>query len=202
MSARQPGLRTLTVLLVGGLVTSVSASQRGQVPVTTVVPVPPPATQLEDLLTKPNVLVTQDLYRMSDRLTTSFGLTIDAVVATELLPTSGHLQGLRVEVSDPGPPERSRRSYVDLTELAGLSQGLGQMITVAGQWTGREDSRATEARFATADGFAIGFHQDSRNQQGYVVAGLIDPARHPCAVQDFATIKAAVDDAIALLKDK
>lgn len=202
MSPGQPVLRATTILLFGAFAASTSAAQRAQAPVTTVTPVPPPATQLEELLTRPNVLVTQDLYRISDRLSTGIGLTIDAVIATELLPAAARLQGLRVEVNDPGPPERSRRSYVDLSELAGLSQGLNQMITVAGQWTGREDSRATEARFATADGFAIGFHQDSRNQQGYVVAGLVDPARHTCAVQDFATIKAAVDDAIALLKDK
>jgi hypothetical protein len=179
------------------------AAQRSQAPtVTTVAPVPPPPTQLEDLLTRPDTLVTQDLYRMTDRLSLNFGLTIDAVVAKEVMPSANRLQGLRVEVHDQGPPERTRTSYVDFGELAGLSQALTQMVTAASQWTGREDTRAMDARFATAGGFVLGFHQDSRNQQAYVSAGLVDPARRTCSVQDFATIKTAVDDAIGLLKEK
>lgn len=118
------------------------------------------------------------------------------------MPNANQLQGLRVEVREQGPPDRTRTSYVDFGELAGLSQALTQMVTVASQWTGREDTRAMDARFATADGFVLGFHQDSRNQQGFVSAGLVDPARRACNVQDFAAIKTAVDDAIALLKNK
>jgi hypothetical protein len=76
------------------------------------------------------------------------------------------------------------------------------MAAAASQWSGREDSRASEARYATIGGFEVGFHEDSRNQQGYVIAGQVDPVRRTCAVQDFALIKTAVDEAIALLKDK
>jgi hypothetical protein len=198
-----------TVLSVVGAVFAASligpthAAQRSQPPsVTTVAPLPPPATALEDLLTRPGALVTQDLYRVTDRLSLNFGLTIDAVVAREVMPSVAHLQGLRVEVRDPGPPDRARTSYVDLGELAGLSQAVTEMMTVASQWTGREDTRAMEARFATADGFVLGFHQDSRNQTGYVIAGLVDPARRACGVQDFAIIRTAIDDAIALLRTK
>jgi hypothetical protein len=175
-------------------------SQRPEV--TTVSAVPPPATRLETTLNLPNTLVTRDLYRVTDRLAASFGLTVDAVVANATFPTPDHLLGVRVEVHDSGPPDHVRTSYVDQVELAGLSQALGQMIASAAQWTGREDSRATEAQFATLGGFVVGFHQDSRNQQGYVIAGVIDPARHVCAVADFPVIKTAIDDAITLLRDK
>jgi hypothetical protein len=202
-------LRHSTVLSVVSAVFAVSvvlptdAAQRSQPPpVTTVTPLPPPATHLEELLTRPGALVTRDLYRVTDQLAVNFGLVIDAVIATEVLPTSGRLQGLRVEVSAQGPPDRTRTSYVDLGELAGLSQGVTQMMTVASQWTGREDAHSMEAQFATAGGFVIGFHQDTRNQQGFVAAGPVDPARRTCNVQDFAIIKAAIDDAIALLRGK
>ena len=202
-------LRHSTVLSVVSAVFAVSvvlptdAAQRSQPPpVTTVTPLPPPATHLEELLTRPGALVTRDLYRVTDQLAVNFGLVIDAVVATEIVPTAGRLQGLRVEVSVPGPPDRTRTSYVDLGELAGLSQAVGQMMTVASQWTGREDSHSMEAQFATVGGFVIGFHQDNRNQQAFVAAGPVDPARRMCNVQDFAIIKTAVDDAIALLKNK
>jgi hypothetical protein len=179
------------------------AAQRSQPPpVTTVAPVPPPATRLEDLLTRPGALVTRDLYRVSDQLAVNFGLVIDAVIATEVVPTAGRLQGLRVEVSVSGPPDRTRTSYVDLSELAGLSQAIGQMMTVASLWTGREDSHSMEAQFATVGGFVVGFHQDVRSQQAFVAAGPVDPARRTCNVQDFAIIKTAIDDAIALLKNK
>jgi hypothetical protein len=203
MRQRRTVVSVVSAVLAVAVVLPTQAAQRSQSPaVTTVVPLPPPTTQLEDLLTRPGTLVTQDLYRVTDRLTLNFGLTIDAVVATEVMPSANRLQGLRVEVRDPGPPDRSRTSYVDFAELAGLSQALTQLMTVAAQWTGREDTRAMDARFATADGFALGFHQDSRNQQGYVVAGLVDPVRRVCNVQDFAIIKTAVEDAVSLLKDK
>jgi hypothetical protein len=200
-------LRGIVVSVLGAtLVTSavfpVHAAQRSQPSVMTVTPLPPPATHLEDLLTRPGALVTRDLYRVTDQLAITFGLVIDAVIATELVPTASRLQGLRVEVSVPGPPDRIRTSYVDLGELAGLSQAVGQMMTVASQWTGREDSHSMEAQFATVGGFVIGFHQDIRNQQAFVAAGPVDPARRACNVQDFGIIKTAIDDAIALLKNK
>ncbi len=203
MPLRRTVLSVVGAVLATSAVLPTRAAQRSQAPpVTTVAPLPQPATQLEDLLTRRDTLVTQDLYRVTDALSLTFGLTIDAVIAKEIMPNANHLQGLRVEVREQGPPDRTRTSYVDFGELAGLSQALTQMVTVASQWTGREDTRAMDARFATADGFVLGFHQDSRNQTGYVVAGLVDPARRACNVQDFATIKTAVDDAIALLKNK
>jgi len=203
MPLRRTVLSVVGAVLVTPAVLPTHAAQRSQAPpATTVAPLPQPATQLEDLLTRRDTLVTQDLYRVTDALSLNFGLTIDAVIANEVIPSANHLQGLRVEVRDQGPPDRTRTSYVDFGELAGLSQALTQMVTVASQWTGREDTRAMDARFATADGFVLGFHQDSRNQRGFVSAGLVDPARRPCSVQDFATIKTAVDDAIALLKNK
>jgi hypothetical protein len=203
MPLRRTVLSLVGAVLATSAVLPAHAAQRSQAPpVTTVAPLPGPATQLGDLLTRPDTLVTQDLYRVTDALSLNFGLTIDAVIAKEAMPSANRLQGLRVEVRDQGPPNRARTSYVDFGELAGLSQALTQMVTVASQWTGREDTRAMDARFATADGFVLGFHQDSRNQQGFVSAGLVDPARRACNVQDFATIKTAVDDAIALLKNK
>jgi hypothetical protein len=84
--------------------------------------------------------------------------------------------------------------------LAALSQALSQMTTLAGQWTAKEDTRASEAHFATAGGFVIGFRETNRNQTGYVEAGLVDPAHRTCTVQDFSVIKSAIDDAIALLR--
>lgn len=203
MALRGIVLSVLGATLGTSAVFPLHAAQRSQPPpVTTVTQLPPPATHLEDLLTRPGALVTRDLYRVTDQLPVNFGLVIDAVVATEIVPTASRLQGLRVEVSVPGPPDRTRTSYVDLGELAGLSQAVGQMMTVASQWTGREDSHSMEAQFATVGGFVIGFHQDNRNQQAFVAAGPVDPARRACNVQDFAIIKTAVDDAIALLKNK
>jgi hypothetical protein len=203
MALRRIVLSVLSATLATSALFPVHAAQRSQPPpVTTVAPLPPPATHLEDLLTRPDALVTRDLYRVTDQLAVNFGLVIDAVIATEVVPTSSRLQGLRVEVSASGSSDRTRTSYVDLGELAALSQAVGQMMTVASQWTGREDSRSMEAQFATVGGFVIGFHQDTRNQQGFVAAGPVDPARHTCNVQDFAIIKTAIDDAIALLRNK
>jgi hypothetical protein len=203
MALRGIVLSVLSASLATCVIFPLHAAQRSQPPpVTTVTQLPPPATHLEDLLTRPGALVTRDLYRVTDQLAVNFGLVIDAVIATEVVPTSSRLQGLRVEVSVPGPPARTRTSYVDLGELAGLSQAVGQMMTAASQWTGREDSHSMEAQFATVGGFVIGFHQDIRSQQAFVAAGPVDSAKSACNVQDFAIIKTAIDDAIVLLKNK
>jgi hypothetical protein len=93
-------------------------------------------------------------------------------------------------------------SYVDQQELAGLSQGVAQMIDLASRWTGREEARATEAQTATIGGFVVGFHQDLRNQFGFVGAGTIDPVRTKCDVRDFAIIKADLDAAVNALRGK
>jgi hypothetical protein len=180
------------------------AAQHTKPPAVTVVStVPPPATALEALLTAPGVLVSRDLYRVTDdTLARSFGLVIEAVVANGLAPSTDHLLGLRVEVAESGATPRSRTSYVDDAELAGLSQAVTQMIDLAGRWTGREDARATEAQYATLGGFTIGFHQDGRNQFGFVAAGSVDPVRMKCAVRDFVIIKADLDAAADVLKNK
>ena len=191
---------------------SVHASQRAPQPgaagpagarpaVVTVAAVPPPATRLEAMLASPSALATRDLYRVTDRCP---ALRPDhrRRRRQRCLAHPGPSTRPPSRSARSGPPERPRTSYVDQGELAGLSQALGQMIAVASQWTGREDSRATEAQFATVGGFIVGFHQDSRNQSGYVIAGVVDPARHACAVRDFAVIKTAIDSAIGLLKDK
>jgi len=180
---------------------SPQAAQRTKPPAVTIVStVPPPATSLETLLTAPGLLVTRDLYRVTDdRLAQTFGLAIDAVVASS---ATDHLLGLRVEVAEPSATPRIRVSYVDREELAGLSQAVSQMIDVAGRWTGREDARATEAQYATLGGFIVGFHQDNRNQFGFLGAGTVDPVRTRCAVRDFAIIKADLDAAIDVLKNK
>jgi len=191
------------VVLSGAGLASRGAQRSREAAVTAVSQIPPPATQLETLLTRPNTLVTQDVYRVTtDGLASSFGLVIDAIVVNTLPVSAAHLQGLRVEVSEAGPPARSRISYVDGGELAGLSQALSLMASQAAQWTAREDTRASEAHFATSGGFVIGFRESNRNQIGYVEAGLVDPTHRTCTLQEFSVIKAAVDDAIALLRSK
>lgn len=204
-------MSTVRVIFVLAIATVISvsaqtpqAAQRTKPPAVTVVStVPPPATALEALFTAPGVLVSRELYRVTDdRLAQSFGLTIDAVVASAAAPATDHLLGLRVEVVEAGSPQRPRVSYVDKEELAGLSQAVAQMIDFAGRWTGREDARATEAQYATLGGFIVGFHQDSRNQFGFLGAGTVDPVRTRCAVRDFAIIKADLDAAIDALKNK
>src|SRR5690242_6288559 len=90
----------------------VSAQRQRAAPVSAVSQIPPPPTELESLLIRPNTLVMQDVYRVTtDGLAASFGLVIDAVVVSTLPASAARLQGLRVEVSETGSPIRSRISY-------------------------------------------------------------------------------------------
>ena len=196
-------VRVIATLAIAGAALAPVRAQRFQPPVTAVSQVPPPATQLEALLTRPGVLISQDVYRVTtDGLAQNFGLVIDAIVAVTVPATAAHLQGLRVEVSEAGPPIRSRLSYIDSGDLATLSQTLAVMASQAAQWTAREDTQASEAHYATPGGFVVGYRQTNRSQTGYVEAGLVDPTHRTCTLQEFSVIKAAVDDAIALLRSK
>lgn len=86
MPLRRTVLSVVGAVLATSAVLPTRAAQRSQAPpVTTVGPLPQPATQLEDLLTRRDALVTQDLYRVTDALSLTFGLTIDAVIAKRRL---------------------------------------------------------------------------------------------------------------------
>lgn len=204
MRVSSPLLRVAAVIALSSAILAPVRAQRGQPPpVTTVSQLPPPPTDLERLLTRPNTVVSQDVYRVTtDGLAQSFGLVIDAINAGTVPASAAHLQGLRVELVDDGPGARRRISYVDVGELAELSQALAEMTALAARWTAREETRASEAHYATMGGFVVGFRETNRNQSGYVETGVVDPAHHTCTVQDFSVIKTAVDDAITLLRGK
>ena len=161
---------------------------------------PPIATQVEALLAAPNTLLVTDYYYIDTR----FGpnLRIDAVIVGAIgSPTRA--KGLRVQVRD--KENRSRQegtSYMDLDELTTLSRALTSMAELAEKWTGRDDRRATELSFTSAGGFRLAIRQSARLPRAYLSTGLLDPVATSIDISALGTLKAAFDEALAILHSK
>lgn len=158
------------------------------------------ATRIEGLLASPNTVLVSDYYYIDTR----FGpnLRMEAVVV-EAVGAAARLKGLRVQVRD---DENRRRqegtSYMDLEELEALSRGLTSMAELAGQWTGRDDRRASELTFTSNGGFRLAIRQSARLPRAYLSTGLLDPVVTSIEITELGTLKVALDQALAVLQSK
>ena len=160
-----------------------------------------PLTKIETLIDKPNAVIIKDIYRIETRLV--FGMTVDAVVVSELGYESRRVQGLRVELHDGvRPTERVSTSWIDADEAMRLSNALEGMMDLSKKWTGREEQRSRDLRFSTVGGFVAGIHQTSRNQMGFVTSGFTDVIQRSVELADFWSLKSFVDQALTLLGTK
>ena len=158
------------------------------------------ATQVEALLAAPNTLLVTDYYYIDTR----FGpnLRIDVVIV-EAVGSPTRAKGLRVQVRD--QENRSRQegtSYMDLHELTTLSRALTSMAELAEKWTGHDDRRATELSFTSAGGFRLAIRQSARLPRAYLSTGLLDPVATSIDISALGTLKAAFDEALAILHSK
>lgn len=177
-------------------------SPSAQRPAKTVLSTPivlPPSTRLEALLAAPDALTVQDLFRVSDQLTSSLGVSVDALVLTSSAPSASPLKGARLQVRD---GDRSERSYLDMDELPALSQALADLMSIASGWTGRAEDRTKDAHFASAGGFVVTLHQDFHGQEASIQAGVLDPVIRPIAPASLSVVKAAIDEALRVLREK
>jgi hypothetical protein len=184
-------LAAVTALLLSGVV--LTAQTNGWIP---------PQSRIEVLLSSPDVLITKDLYRVDDDALATIGVVIDAIVVTARSGTPQTERGIRIELRDSPGRDRTSVSYLDQNEVVALGQALGDMADLAAGWTSRDGARAIEAGFTSVDGFSISFHQDTRNQRAFLTSGFTDPVSRSFSVADLATVKVAIDQAIAILQGK
>jgi hypothetical protein len=161
---------------------------------------PLPQSKIEVLLASPDALLVKDLYRVDDVVTTSLGMTVDVVIVSSKTPALRSERGVRIELRDNMGRDASSVSYLDREEVVALSQALGEMTDLATGWSTRDGARAIEAAFTSIDGFTVSFHQDARNQRAFLTSGFVDPVRRSFSVADLATVKVAIDQAVAILQ--
>jgi hypothetical protein len=199
---RGPVLRTLTFVALVLNLTPVAGAQsrppiaRGlSVAVEPIIP-----TQLEALLSAPNVVLVTDYYRVDMR----FGpnMRIDAVVVEEA-ETRTRVKGVRVQVRD--NENRSRQegtSFIDIEELTRLARAVASMAEIAGRWTGQDDRQASELTFTTTGGFRLAIRQSARVPRAYLSTGLLDPVVTSIDVTELVTLKLAFEEALTILQRK
>jgi hypothetical protein len=199
---RGPVLRILTFAALVLSITPVAGAQprppvaRGlSVAVEPVIP-----TQLEALLSAPNVVLVTDYYRIDMRFGPS--MRIDAVIVEET-GTRTRVKGLRVQVRD--NENRSRQegtSFIDIDELTRLTRAIPAMAEVAARWTGQDDRQASELTFTSAGGFRLAIRQSARIPRAYLSTGLLDPVVTSIDVTELVTLKLAFEEALTILQRK
>jgi hypothetical protein len=161
-------------------------------------------TKIEGLLASPGTFLSTDYYRIEMR----FGppVRLDAVVVTAV-ESNARMLGLRVQVRD---DDRSRQiensAYLDLDEIEKLSRAIAAMSTLAGKWTRSDERRAGDLSFASAGGLRLSIYQtghpSGRAQRAYLSTGFTDPVTTSFELSDLVTLKQAVDQVLALLREK
>ena len=167
-------------------------------------PEPEIRTRIEALLWSPGTFLSADYYRIEMR----FGppVRIDAVVVTAV-ESRARMTGLRVQVRDEDRTrQRENAAYLDLDEIEKFSRALALMDEMAARWTNREDRRAAELSFTSAGGLRLSTYQSGhpsgRVQKAYLSTGFTDPVTTSFELTELASLKQAVDQALALLKGK
>lgn len=163
-----------------------------------------PKTRLEAVLATKGRLVVADFYQLGWFVVgEGVGrMTFDATVATEPGREERRTRGLRIEVVEAGRLSRPDTSFLDLEEVEGLSKALAHMIELAARWKDTEKQEYTEVQFATKGDFLIGFHQQKRDQRGFMSSGFVGATRVSIDVLDFAKVKGLLDQGVTLLQGK
>jgi hypothetical protein len=173
-----------------------------QVPVTpSGTPESKPQTKLEAFQASKGTLIVKDFYELG-KVAGIGTISIDGVVMTQPGQESNRMRGLRIEVEERGRLERSNISLLDMDEIESLSKALSYMSDLAAKWKGMEKQEYSEVQFATKGDFKIGFYQRKREQGAFVSSGSVGRAQAFIDVQDFAKIKALVDQSLSLLSSK
>jgi len=178
----------------------VRAPQRPvQVPPGMVV-MPDVRTRLEFALTTPNQLIVADFHQIDFRF--GPGVRIDAVLV-RVGASQELVRGLRLQVTDTqraGNPERS--SYVDAEEIAGLASALAGMVDLVKNWSAGSEQKMTALSFQSIDGLRIEIRESLRLQRGFIITGVVDPVTTPFELADLTSLKQAIDQAAAFLRQK
>ena len=162
--------------------------------------VPDVRTRVESALLTPNALIVADYHHIEFR----FGpnVRIDAVLV-RFGEGQEPVRGLRLQVPDGrrvGNPERS--SYLDIEEIAGLSEALASMVDLVKNWSVGDDRKRTTLSFTSVDGLRIEVRASARLQRGFIYTGIIDPVVTPFELSDLTALKHAFDQALVYLRQK
>jgi hypothetical protein len=161
-----------------------------------------PLTKLEAFNSNKGKLLIRDRYRLGEVPVSLGSVEISALVIYEPGKESDRIKGLRIEVTEAGRLERSNTSFLDLDEIAAVSQSLSYMSDLASK---SDQKEYTEVSFKTKGDFDIGFFKSSgRPSNGaYVASGSIGKvtAFLP-SLQSLSAVKNILDSGLALLNTK
>jgi hypothetical protein len=198
ISLRTFGFVAGTLSLAVALTIGLGAQQRLPQPPGIIV-VPEIRTKIEAALASTNALLVSDYHRVEFRFGPS--VRIDAVIVN--MGRGQRVRGLRVQVTDEtraGRPDRA--SYVDIEEVAGLSEALTTMSDLIRSWSNRDDRRTTELSFTSVGGLRIEVRETGRAQRAFLYTGIIEPVVTEVEVGDISALRQAVDQGLALLNAK
>jgi hypothetical protein len=140
-------------------------------------------------------------------------MKIDAAVVYQPGQEQQRVRGVRIEIKAPGRLENTDTAFLDMDEVETLSTALAYMADAEANKKGAVSAGYvgggvvapppyTEFEFRTRGDFAIGFYRKGNDTGGYASSGTVSPARVFFKAAELPKIKALVDRALAILKEK
>jgi hypothetical protein len=186
----------LSLLL--GIAVSPAAAQ--EAPANPATPVQKPINLHTMLQTTGGVFI-KDFYELG-RVNGLGRVAIEALTLVVAGQETERARGLQIEVVDAEKADLSRFGLLDLEEAEKLGQALEYMSQTARKWKAGGRPDRSEAEFATAGGFRVGFYQRRRDQGAYISAGEPAVARAFFQIEDLERIRAMVLRGLSLLNSK
>jgi hypothetical protein len=149
--------QVLKILLPTLVAVGINSGAPPQVPITPLVPAP--LTKLEAFAAKTGTLSATETYSLLGISgEKSCNIRFQVIVMYEIGREADKVQGLRVEISDPGRKNRAV-AYVDLDELDNLSRAINSMLDMNQKGTSFTNPASKEMSFSSTGGLKLAMVQ-------------------------------------------
>jgi len=159
-----------------------------------------PATKLEQFLSKKGRFYVKDFYN-AGKVTGQYEkhISVEALIVYEPGKEVEKNRGLKIEVYEGGPTEKSGSSFLDIEEVESLSRALEYMVSLINKF--KDSNREyTEVIFSTKGEFKVGFYQKNDEFKAFCSSGLIRQSTCFLPVDSLPNLKSVIDKGLSLAK--
>ncbi len=159
-----------------------------------------PTTKIEAFLSRKGEIYIKDFYEIGSHFYPG-NITLTAVVLFKPGQEAQKIKGMKIEVKEEGPLERSNVAFLDMEEIESLSKALAYLENLAGKWKDIEKSDS-EAVYTTKDYFTMGFYKSKGEMKGFASCGFVGKTNAFFPVEDLKKVRISVEKGLQLLREK
>jgi len=169
-------------------------------------------TKLEQSLSSKSHLLTKDFYSLGTVGGIGSSLEFDALVVTDAANDKLRIKGIRVQVTERGPVERTNTSFLDADEVDDFSKALAYMLVQAEKWKASPPVEKyagggtllpppyREVAFTSRGDFVVTVYQRGTQEGAVIQSGAVGRTTAALPAPDLSKVKSIVDTGAALLK--